>query len=167
VQTNRITLLGLGNILLSDEGFGVRCLEHLQEHYRIPRAVTVVDGGTAGMMLAHVLEDCDELLVIDTVALDEPPGSIHCFNHEDLAAGRGRVRLSPHQMGLLEVMELCRFRGHAPRHSHFFTVVPQSLATSLELTPLLAARLEPVCTLVAHHLTSLGFPCPARSAHDA
>ncbi len=162
---DRITLLGLGNILLSDEGFGVRCLEYLQAHYRIPPEVELVDGGTAGMMLAHVLEDSDELLVIDSVAIDEAPGSIHCFSDEDLAAGRGRVRLSPHQMGLLEVMELCRFRGHAPRHSHFFTVVPQSLETSLELTPLLTARLEPVSVLVTHHLERLGKTCVPLTPH--
>ena len=124
----QIGILGLGNLLLRDEGFGVHFINYLTDHYEIPAHVAVLDGGTAGIMMAPFIEDADILYVIDTVALrDQPPGSIHHFSDQDIQAGNIHARMSPHQVGLLEILDLCRIRETAPLQTEMITVVPEDL----------------------------------------
>ena len=101
-----IGLLGIGNLLMQDEGFGVHFIEHLTENYTIPENVSVLDGGTAGIMLAPFIEDVDYLYVIDTVSIKDEPGSIHCFTDEDVRSGNVQMRLSPHQVGLIDILAM-------------------------------------------------------------
>lgn len=145
----KIGILGLGNLLLRDEGFGVHFINYLTEHYEIPAHVAVLDGGTAGIMMAPFIEDADILFVIDTVALrDQPPGSIHHFSDKDIQAGNIHARMSPHQVGLLEILDLCRIRETAPEQTEMITVVPEDLSISIGLTPTLAARLPEVMAIL-------------------
>jgi len=100
----KIGILGIGNLLMHDEGFGVHFIEHLDKHYVIPDHVSTLDGGTAGIMLSPFIEDVDFLYVIDTVAIKDEPGSIHCFTDDDVRAGNIHARMSPHQVGLLDIL---------------------------------------------------------------
>jgi hydrogenase maturation protease len=145
----KIGILGLGNLLLRDEGFGVHFINYLTERYEIPAHVAVLDGGTAGIMMAPFIEDADILYVIDTVALrDQPPGSIHHFSDADIQAGNLQARMSPHQVGLLEILDLCRIRETAPERTEMITVVPEDLNIAIGLTPTLAAKLPEVMAIL-------------------
>jgi len=150
-----IGILGVGNLLLSDEGFGVHFIRHLEEHYHFGDDVVMLDGGTAGIMTAPFMEASRFLFVIDTVALDAEPGSIHLFSRDEIRAGNLQSRLSPHQVGLMEVLELCRLTGKAPEQTEFITVVPQSLATGIGLSACLQGKIEEVAVLLQHRISSL------------
>lgn len=140
----KIGILGLGNLLLCDEGFGVHFINHLTEKYIFPDNFSVLDGGTAGIMLAPFMEDVDILYVIDTVALKAEPGSIHCFSDEDVKVGNIQFRMSPHQVGLLEILELCKIRETAPDRTEMITVVPEDLSLKITLSPTLLPKLAEV-----------------------
>lgn len=158
MDTNkRIGILGLGNLLLCDEGFGVHFINYLNDNYEIPENFSVLDGGTAGIMLAPFMEDVDILFVIDTVALQAEPGSIHCFTDEDVRAGNIQFRMSPHQVGLLEILELSKLREKAPEKTEMITVVPGDLSLKTELSETLRPKIPEVMDIL---LTSL-------SAHNA
>ena len=73
MNDKRILILGVGNILLTDEGFGVRAVEYLEAHYRWPAHVRLMDGGTQGLMLMPELQECDFLVVLDVVLGPEAP----------------------------------------------------------------------------------------------
>ncbi len=161
-QSKKIGILGVGNMLLRDEGFGVKCVERLQELYHIPENVKVLDGGTAGIMLAPFMEDADILYVIDTVNSREKPGSILRFSDRDCRSRNMQSGMSPHQLGLLEVLELCRLRGHAPDRVEMITVVPEDLSTGIGLSPRLAVQIDPVIDLLLKSLLTHNISLRAR-----
>ncbi len=153
-KSKRIGILGLGNLLLCDEGFGVHFINYLTERYDIPDNFSVLDGGTAGIMLAPFMEDVDLLFVIDTVALDAEPGSIHHYTDEDIKAGNLQFRMSPHQFGLLEILSLSKLRDRAPERTEMITVVPEDLSTRIGLSPTLEPKLAEIMEILTKALAS-------------
>ncbi|WP_457574405.1 HyaD/HybD family hydrogenase maturation endopeptidase [Desulfolithobacter sp.] len=156
MQTQKIGILGIGNLLLRDEGFGVHFIEKLDKLYRVPDNVQLLDGGTAGIMLAPFIEDVDVLYVIDTVSIDDEPGSIHRFTDQDVRSGNIQTRMSPHQVGLLEILSLCELRGRAPEKVEMITVIPEDLSTGIGLSPRLAPRIDEVLDILITSLVSHG-----------
>lgn len=148
----RIGILGLGNLLLCDEGFGVHFINYLNDNFQVPDHVDVLDGGTAGIMMAPFIEDADILYVIDTVALDAEPGTIRHYTDKDVRAGNLQARMSPHQVGLLDILDLCRIRDTAPEQTEMITVVPEDLSTRIGLSPTLEAKLEEVMDMLSQSL---------------
>lgn len=140
----KIGILGIGNLLLGDEGFGVHVIRFLEENFVFPEQVRLLDGGTAGIYMAPFLEDVDHLIVIDVVAVEGVPGSLHCFNGTELRGASLQLRMSPHQLGLLEILEISRLRERAPSRVHFFGVVPERVETRMELSPTLQAKVAEV-----------------------
>jgi len=154
-QPLKTGILGVGNLLLGDEGFGVHVINRLQESYRFPASVELLDGGTAGIMLSPFIEDKDILFVIDVVSLDADPGSIHLFGHEDVCTGNIQTRMSPHQVGLLEIIDLCRLREKAPQRIEMITVVPADLSTRIGLSRPLVRAVDRVIALLLGRLEKM------------
>lgn len=150
----QIGILGLGNLLLRDEGFGVHFIAYLLDRYDIPAHVAVLDGGTAGIMMAPFIEDADVLYVIDTVAAHDPPGTIRRYTDQDIKAGNLQARMSPHQVGLLDILDLCRLRETAPLQTEMITVVPEDLSVAIGLTPALEAKLPEVMAILERSLAN-------------
>lgn len=151
----RVGVLGLGNSLLSDEGFGPYCVQLLEKKYRFPETVCLLDGGTAALQLAPFMEQCEALIVIDTVALPDSPGSVHAFDDAELRGADVQTRMSPHQVGTLEILEICRVLGCAPAPVHFITVVPESLAPGLALSATVLTSVAKVEEWILQRLETL------------
>ncbi len=98
MNNQRVLILGVGNILMTDEGFGVRAVEYLQQHYAWPEHVSLEDGGTMGLRLMSTLMDCDKLVVLDVVLGPEAPGATYLLEGEDLRKSLS-FRDSMHQTG--------------------------------------------------------------------
>ena len=162
LQGKTIGILGIGNLLLGDEGFGVHCVQHIEQHYDIPENIRVFDGGTAGILLAPFIEECDKLYVLDVIDLEDEPGSVHLFTDEDVRAGDVQTRMSPHQIGMLEILDICRIRGKVPEHVEYITVVPQTLETGMELSPLIAERVTDVVDILFQSLAKLSVSLPVK-----
>lgn len=162
----KIGILGIGNLLLSDEGFGVHVVNYLDENYNFPEQVLVQDGGTAGIYMAPLLEKCDPVLVIDAVNLDDEPGSFHHFTLDQIQTGNINMRMSPHQLGLLEVLDICRLRDNAPEHMEFFCLVPASLETGLQLSDKARAKVASIADMVINSCNKyLGAKSITRKSH--
>ena len=156
-ETKRAGILGIGNLLLSDESFGIHVVEYLEAHYSFPHSVNIMDGGTAGIYMAPFLEDHDPILVVDILNLDDAvPGSLYSFTADDARNGKMQPRMSPHQLGILEILDICKLRGIEPDCVEFYCVVPGSLATGLDMSELVAAQVEKVSALLVHRLQKLG-----------
>jgi hydrogenase maturation protease len=152
----KIGILGVGNLIVGDEGFGVHVVHYLEKHFEFPDNVVIKDGGTAGIYMSPFLEECDPVLVIDVVDIDAEPGSMHYYSNEDVKAGKISTRMSPHQLGLLEIMEICKLREAAPETVEFYCVVPKTLETSTELSDVVAPRVEEISAIVLKRLAELG-----------
>ena len=162
-EEKKIGVLGIGNLIVGDEGFGVHTVRYLEEHYEFPDNVVVMDGGTAGIYMSPFLEECDPVIVIDVVDIDEEPGSMHYYSNEDVKAGRLSTRMSPHQLGLLEILEICKLRDAAPQSLEFYCVVPKVLETSTELSDVVAPRVKEISDIVLKRLAEMGVDVSRRS----
>ncbi len=147
----KILILGVGNLLLSDEGVGVQVIQRLQERYRLPEDVQVLDGGTLGMDLLYYLEGVETLLIVDAVETGGPPGTLIRLAGGEVPAFLS-VKLSPHQVGVPDMLFAAQLKGIEPRDIVLWGVQPGSLEIGLELSPAVA---EQVDVLVAHLVAEL------------
>lgn len=141
-----ILVLGIGNILLRDEGVGVRVIEQMQK-MRLPDEVELVDGGTAGADLFDVLADRKKVIVIDAVQTDCGPGTVLRFTANDLAQPDG-VSISLHELGFGEALTMTRQLGCAPEDVVVFGIKPKDISCGLELSEEIAASTLKVVKLV-------------------
>lgn len=160
----KIGVLGIGNLIVGDEGFGVHAVRYLEENYLFPDNVVIHDGGTAGIYMSPFLEECDPVIVIDVVDIDAEPGSMHYYSNDDVKAGRISTRMSPHQLGLLEVLEICKLRDAAPESLEFYCVVPKVLETTDKLSDVVAPRVKEICDIVLKRLEKMGVQVSKRTS---
>ncbi len=154
----KAVVLGIGNLLMGDEGFGIHVLRHLERNFVFPENVRLVDCGTAGIYMAPFFEDADVAIVMDAALIDGlEPGKILRLNHQEVRAGDIQSSLSPHQIGVLEILEICRLRDTLPSKVEFFLVIPQRVEPTVELSHILEGKVEEMARLVTDYLTAEGF----------
>lgn len=162
----KIGIAGIGNLILGDEGFGVHLVHYLQDNYEFPDNVDIQDVGTAGIYMAPFLEECDPVLVIDVVDIEGEPASFHYFELDDVKAGNFQMRMSPHQLGLLEILEVSKLRGAAPEHIEFYTVIPKVLEESIELSEEVNSKKIEVAEMILKRLENLGVKVSKKATKD-
>ena len=155
-EKKNIGVAGIGNLLLQDEGFGVHVVQYLQNNYDFPENVDIQDIGTAGIYMAPMLETCDPILVIDVVDIQGEPGSFHFYSWDDVKAGSFQQKMSPHQLGMLEILEICKLRGESPGKVEFYTIIPHQLTETIELSEVASARMLEVADMILNRLADLG-----------
>ncbi|CAO3410315.1 HyaD/HybD family hydrogenase maturation endopeptidase [Azospirillum largimobile] len=147
--TARILVLGIGNILWADEGFGVRTVERLAAEWRFPDSVTLMDGGTQGLYLLPHLETADVLIVVDAIDYGLPPGIRRVFHGDDVPAFLGAKKMSLHQTGFQEVLASAMFLGRCPETLILVGVQPECLEDyGGGLTDTVAAQVAPTIDII-------------------
>ena len=155
MSLDRILVLGIGNILLSDEGAGIRVIEKLQERYEFPENVSVLDGGTLGLSLLGVISEVDHLIVVDAVRNGGKPGSLYRMEGNDLPK-RIRSKNSLHQVDFLETMTMCQVLDTVPE-TVILGIEPLDIeSVSLESTPTILAKMDILIDMVLKELDRLG-----------
>jgi len=163
-QTDNICILGLGNLLLGDEGFGVHFVQHLSQRCLFPAAVQIVDGGTLGLGLLETVCSCDHLFVVDVIKTDDEPGSLYRFSRQEMAK-RVPPPTSAHEVEFADVLSMAELLGQAPEVV-FLCIVPcRCGAMTLELSPELARRIPQVQQLLLSELAAVGVRPVLRSEH--
>jgi hydrogenase maturation protease len=142
----KTVVLGVGNLLLSDEGIGVHVVKKLMD-MALPREVEVIDGAVSGLGLMNVVMGADRLIVIDAVKGGGPPSSIYRFGAEDFATYPYTHRMSLHEIGVLEVIHLSGLMGHTPKTT-VIGVEPKSLEIGMELSPEIQAKIPKIIELI-------------------
>jgi hydrogenase maturation protease len=154
-----VLVIGVGNVLLRDEGVGVLVARELHRlaaagHVSVPPATRVVDGGTLGLDLLPLIEDSRALLMIDAVDLREAPGTIRLMHGNDLhAALNGHV--SPHQVGVGDLLASARLMGTLPDAVSLIGIQPGEIAIGLELTPAVEAAVHAAVQAAVDELREL------------
>ena len=152
-------VLGIGNILLSDEGVGVRVIEAMAQA-EVPPGVELVDGGTSGADLVDLIADRRKVIVVDAIDAGAEPGTLFRLGPDDLAPDEGES-ISLHQLGLVESLLIARYLNCPPREVVIFGVQPHSIAPGLELSPQLSAVVPRVIRAVLAELDAPGRQEPA------
>ncbi|MGQ9369641.1 HyaD/HybD family hydrogenase maturation endopeptidase [Azospirillum sp. ST 5-10] len=152
-----ILVLGLGNILMSDEGIGVRVVEAFARDWTVPGQVSVVDGGTCGMDMLDIIASHDALVVVDAVRTGAPPATLVRLTGDEVPAFF-KGKLSPHQLGLSDLLATLRLQGQAPKTLVLIGCVPACMEVRLDLSAAVAARVPELVGMVVAALTELGAP---------
>lgn len=141
-----ILILGIGNILLRDEGVGVRVIEHLQQQ-TIPDTIELVDGGTSGADLIDILADRRKVIIVDAVDAGKPAGTVIRFEEDDLES-IPKSTLSLHELGIAETLKMTERLNCRPHEVVFFGIQPKDVTPGLELSDVIADVVEIVAEKV-------------------
>ena len=136
-------LIGLGNLILGDEGVGVHAMRRLEAEYAFAPAVELVDGGTSGLDLLPLLRGRQRLLLIDALAADAPPGTIRVIRNQEIRSALTE-KVSLHHLGIADLLALAELVGCAPPEIVLIGVVPERLEMGLGLSHRLRARLPEI-----------------------
>ena len=132
-EGNRILVLGMGNPLMADDGAGLTALSMLEEGGNIPDNVDLVDGGTMGLYLIDRLCGYKRVLILDTVLVDEPPGTVVLITGEDVFS-TFKSRLTAHQAGFNDLISALVLLDRKPPEIAIVGIVPEKVALTLEMT---------------------------------
>jgi hydrogenase maturation protease len=148
-------ILGIGNILLGDEGIGVWVVESLRRCYQFPSSATVLEGGTLGLDLLPQLQDVSRLLVVDAVQLGGEPGEIVRLEGDDVPRAID-VKVSPHQIGIKELLATARLMGCEPPKVVLWGMEPERVQPGADFSPKIAQALPQLQTSVLDELKGWG-----------
>lgn len=148
-----LLVLGLGNTIMSDDGIGPKVIEQLQQGDSLPENVVLLDGGTLGLDLLPHLEGVKRLIIVDAVEIGLPAGSCVRLAGDEVPMAL-ETKLSPHQMGMKDLLAVARLMGHLPDEIVLIGVQPASLEMDTELTPAVAAAMPTLLAMVQAELSA-------------
>ena len=153
----RVLILGIGNLLWADEGFGIRVVETLHENYSFPDNVEVMDGGTQGIYLVQHVQQADVLVVFDAIDYGLEPGTRKIILGDEVPKFMGAKKMSLHQTGFQEVLAMAEFTGNYPEHLMLVGVQPVELEDfGGSLRPEVQAQVEPAISIALDYLEQFG-----------
>jgi hydrogenase maturation protease len=153
----RTILMGIGNILLQDEGVGVHVIKEIEKRYSFEPSIEIIDAGTLGLEIMYMLQDgVDNLLVVDAVMGGKPPGSLYVFRNEEVKKYYLKNKLSAHEVGFSEVLALLDLIGKPVKENLILVgIEPVSFDVSLELHEKTASKMEDLIKTVLQELQNI------------
>ncbi len=130
---SKVVVLGIGNILLSDEGVGVKVVRDLEKNLGSLEDVEFIDGGTAGFSLLSFIESAKKLIIVDAISGGGKPGTIYKFKAQEVPL-KTVEKISLHEVSLADVLKLAELRGSCPEEIVIIGIEPESLEMGLELS---------------------------------
>lgn len=155
-KTIEVLVLGLGNVLLGDDGLGAAAVARIERGYRVPADVYLEDGGTLGMALLGLIAEARHVILVDAVRTDDPPGTFVRIDGEAVMDAV-RDRLSPHQVGVADLLDSARLIDCYPASVTLLGLVPQTIELSVERTAAVDAGLDGLVEAVVREVQGLGY----------
>ncbi len=157
-----ILVIGMGNVLMQDEGVGVRAVEEIECNYHIPDSVQIMDGGTTGTELLAPMRNKKHLIIADAVNTGAPPGTLVRMADEQVPAFF-QTKISNHQLGLCDLLALLQLGGDAPQHVTIVGMVPHSLENRLGLSRKADTALVQMVAMLVGELEDVGVALAKRA----
>jgi hydrogenase maturation protease len=161
-MSSPLLILGLGNVLLGDDGVGSAAVAALVDQYETPDRVSVLDGGTLGLALLPYLEEASSVVLVDAVRAEAPPGALVRLAGDEVGPAVA-TRLSPHQIGVADLLDGARWRDRYPSRVVLLGIVPESLDLDVGLSPSVAASLPALVECVVEEARACGFQFSRRA----
>ena len=162
-----LLVMGLGNILWGDDGLGVAAVEKLLCNFHVPDGVRVLDGGTLGLALLPVIQDAERVVLIDAIRQEEArPGEIVRIEGDDVAPAV-RDRLSPHQVGVTDLLDAARLLGCYPEQLVLLGIVPASLDFGFGPSAEVECQLDNLVNRVVEQALEWGYAFRSRGDNNA
>ena len=152
----RVVVLGIGNVLNSDDGLGPFAARTLQAGWDLPGEAEVLDAGTPGMDLQSLLHGAEAAIFVDAVRDQGAPGDVKRYDRESILKGGAKTVTSPHEPGLREALLAMEFRGIGPAEVILWGAIPENLELGTELSATVRAAVAPILAGVLEDLRRLG-----------
>ncbi len=163
-----ILVLGVGNILMADDGIGPAAVAMLQKNWIFPENVMLADGGTQGSYLLPLVMDCSHLLVIDAVEMHSRPGNVYFLGEQDLKELWTGNNIGVHDAAIPELLASCSLLDRKPETVNAIGIQPENTEMTAKLSRSVKNSLPRICSLVINHLEKLGIEtCPGHNATPA
>ncbi len=159
---NKILFIGLGNILLRDDGVGVHVIRRLQEKYCLTPYVEVIDGGTMGLDLLPFFETADKVLIVDAVDFGIKPGHIGEIENDEIP-NFVRSKFSVHQIGLSDLLSVLKMMDIRPSKICLIGIQPESIDAGLNMTDRISLKMDQVINMAIRKLEEWGVRCASPS----
>ena len=156
-----IGIIGVGNILMQDEGIGPKVAEFLKDNYTFDPDIEIIDGGTLGLELLPYIEKYKKLIIVDVVDFGKEPGFVKILRGEEIPPYL-RTKLSAHHVGVQDLIEVARIMNFLPEELVLIGIQPESIDLGLDLTPTLADKLKELINEVLKILSMWGIKCALR-----
>lgn len=161
--TDRIRILGIGNVLMGDDAFGPWVIHALEHTLELPPGVCAMDIGTPGLDLTPFLQDVDTVVFVDAVDATGAPGELRIYRKDEILAHLPNPRLSPHDPSLKEALLLLDFAGIGPRDARLVGAIPARVGKGTGLSPEVRKAVPRAVEAVFDELARLGFPARRRA----
>jgi hydrogenase maturation protease len=160
-----VLVLGIGNLLWADEGFGVRCVEKLAAEWEVPEGVSVMDGGTQGLYLLPYVQGAKRLIVFDAIDYGLVPGTMKRVEGDEVPRFMGAKKMSLHQTGFQEVIAAADLTGQLPEALLLIGVQPEELEDyGGSLRDVVKARLDDAVAMAVAQLRDWGHSVEPRES---
>ncbi|TVO70438.1 HyaD/HybD family hydrogenase maturation endopeptidase [Sedimenticola selenatireducens] len=148
IDSKRTLVLGIGNTIMTDEGVGIHVIEHLQKIYPEKEDVSFVDGGTLSFSLAGFLAEHEQLIVVDAARTGGAPGSVVCYEGNEMDRYLTGNRQSVHEVGLTDLLDIARLSDHYPENRALIGIEPESMDWGDEPTASVAPAIPQAADIV-------------------
>lgn len=157
-----VCVIGVGNILMQDEGVGPKVAEILRRDYNFEPNIEIIDGGTLGLDLLTYIEKHKKIIIIDVVDFGKKPGFIKILKGDEIPPYL-KTKLSVHHVGVQDLIEVARLMGYIPEELVLVGIQPESIDLGLDLTPTVAGKLNLLIEEILVILKSWGIECALQS----
>jgi len=165
-ESPELLILGLGNVLLGDDGLGAAAVARLERGYNIPPGVRVADGGTLGLALLGLFAESEHVILVDAIRVDAPPGTSVRVDGDEVAPAV-RERLSPHQVGVADLLDAARLIDSFPASVTLLGLVPERMDLSIERSDPVNEGLDGLVEAIVREARGLGYELSPKSGAGA
>ncbi len=148
-----MVILGIGNVLQKDDGFGVYAAMYLNENYLFPKDINIINGGVEGINLLNVFIENDKVLILDTIGLEDTPGSLYVIPTHELG-GYGLNSGGAHEVGVLQCLDMLELQGKELPEAFVVGIVPAEVTFDIALSEELMDAFDGYIKVVLHKLKS-------------
>jgi hydrogenase maturation protease len=160
-----LLVLGLGNLLCGDDSIGPAAVNRLLRTHDVPAGVCVLDGGTLGLALLPYIEDAQQVLLVDAVRADHPPGSFVRFEGDEVGPVI-RNRLSVHQIGVADLLDGARWLGRYPKRLTLIGLVPETVELGLKRSAAVEAQLPQLVERIVEEVRRRGYEFSPKASNE-
>ena len=153
-----VTVLGIGNLLMGDEGVGIHIIQTLEKSYTFSPSINLIDGGTTGLDLIPYFENCEKMIIVDAVDFQEKSGHIGTLHNEEIHY-RFNTKLSLHHAGLSDVLSVIKLTDIPSPDMMLLGVQPQIVEMGIKLSDVIANKMEQLLNKVTEKLEEWGIEC--------
>lgn len=157
-SSSDVAVLGIGNILMGDEGVGIHVIQTLEKSYTFSPSINLIDGGTTGFDLIPYFEDCEKMIIVDAIDFQKEPGYIGSLYNEEIHY-RFNTKISLHHAGLADVLSVIKLTDIPSPDMMLIGVQPLHVKMGINLSDVIANKMEQILNTVTEKLEEWGIEC--------